>query len=140
MDRRVSADTAAIVRGLEPQTAIMRAARTMSRWIDPDRPWGLTVEQVASVNTHNVIKYLYEHRDKLKERLNGKATIHPEYKDLMSLIRSEKQRLRSELLTDIQEKYEREEPVRIIEQQLSGVKITKEVKVMSYFSEDTLPE
>jgi hypothetical protein len=100
MDRRVGADIAAIVRGLNLQTTIMRAARTISRWIDPDRPWGLTAEQAGSINTHSLIESLYEHWDKLKKRINGKATEHLEYKDLMILIRSEKQRLRNKLLAN----------------------------------------
>jgi hypothetical protein len=96
--------------------------------------------QAASVDNHPLITSLYEYRDKLKKSLMRKAADHPEYKELVKLIRSEKQRLRNELLVEIQEKYEREEPVRIIEQQLSGVKVSKELKVMSYFSKDTLPE
>jgi hypothetical protein len=144
INRRVSADTAAIVRGREPQTALMHAARTMSRWIDPNRPWGLTAEQAESVNTHPLIKSLYEHMDKLKRRLKangGKLTEHPEYQELMNLIRSEKQRLRNELLAEIQEKHEREELVRIIEEQLSGIKVKgPEAVAVSYFSEDTFPK
>jgi hypothetical protein len=55
-------------------------------------------------------------------------------------IANEKKRLRAALLTEIQERYEREGPVKVIEQQLAGMKISKEPKIASYFSEDTLPE
>jgi hypothetical protein len=55
-------------------------------------------------------------------------------------ITRERQRLRAALLAEIQERYEREEPVRVIEQQLAGVKINKKPKVLSYFSDDTSPE
>jgi Protein of unknown function (DUF3435) len=37
LHRRITADTAAIVRGLDPQESIMRSAYTMSRWIDSNR-------------------------------------------------------------------------------------------------------
>ena len=140
LHRRVTADTAAIVRGIDPQESVMRSARTMSRWIDPDRPWGLTAEQALSVNDDPLIQSLLEHRSRLKQRFGAKATDHPEYKELNNRIRSERQRLRNTLLAEIQDRYEREEPVRVIEQQLSGMKISKEPKVMSYFSKDTLPE
>jgi uncharacterized protein DUF3435 len=140
LHRRVTADTAAIVRGLDPQESIMRSACTMSRWIDPDRPWGLTEEQASSVNNDIIIQSLFQQRIKLKQRFGAKATMHQEYKKLEKRIRSEKQRLRDILLADIQERYEREGPVRVIERQLSGIKIDKQPKVMSYFSENTLPE
>jgi hypothetical protein len=38
LPRRVTADTRAIVSGMEPQHDLMRAACRMLRWIDPDRP------------------------------------------------------------------------------------------------------
>jgi hypothetical protein len=38
LHRRVMADTAAIIRGLDPQESVMRSACNMSRWVDPDRP------------------------------------------------------------------------------------------------------
>jgi hypothetical protein len=140
LDRRVSADTAAIVRGINPQEAIMRSACTMSRWIDPDRPWGLTAEQASSVNNDPLIKSLIEHRSRIKQRLGTKFAGYPLYKELEKRIQSERKRLRNELLVTIQKNYERDAPVRAIERQLAGVKISKEPKVMSYFSKDTLPE
>jgi hypothetical protein len=50
LSRRVTVDTQAIVCGLDPQYAVMRAACRMSRWIDPDRPQELTKEQSLSVD------------------------------------------------------------------------------------------
>ena len=38
LHRRVTADTAAIFRGLDPQESVMLSAYNMSRWINPDRP------------------------------------------------------------------------------------------------------
>jgi hypothetical protein len=140
LSRRVSADTQAIVRGLDPQSSIMRSACTMSRWIDPDRPWGLTSEQASSVNNDPLIRALVEKRKRLNQLLKRKTAGHQEYQELNKGITNERQRLRAALLKEIQEKYEREEPVRVIEEQLSGLKISKKPKVFSYFTEDTLPE
>ena len=56
--KRITVDTQAVVRGLQPQDALMRAASTMSRTIDPRRPRRLTAEQSVSVNdlpTHRPI-------------------------------------------------------------------------------------
>lgn len=140
LNGRVSADTAAIVRGIDPQESIMRSASTMSRWTDPDRPWGLTAEQASSVNNDPLIKTLLEHRSQLKQRLGTKFAGYAIYNQLEKQIHGERKRLRNELLVTIQKNHERHAPVRAIKQQLAGVKISKEPKVMSYFSEDTLPE
>ena len=74
LPRRVTVDTAAVVRGLDPQTSIMRSACTMSRWIDPNRPWDLTAEQAESVNDDPLIQSLLNERIKLKQRFRNKAT------------------------------------------------------------------
>jgi len=140
LHRRVTADTQAIIRELAPQESVMRSACNMSRWIDPDRPWGLTAEQAESVNNDPIIRSLTRRREKLSQRLKQKATEHPKYKVLVRRIANEKERLRAALLKEIQEKYEREGPVRVIERQLAGLKVSKEPKIVSYFSEDTLPE
>jgi hypothetical protein len=54
--RRVTADTAAIVRGLEPQYDMMRAICRMTRWIDLDQPQELTLEQSQSVSQHPCLR------------------------------------------------------------------------------------
>ena len=53
--RQVTADTRAIVSGMEPQHDLMRAACRMLQWIDPDRPQELTSKQSQSVNQHPII-------------------------------------------------------------------------------------
>ncbi|KAF1809568.1 C2H2 finger domain protein [Eremomyces bilateralis CBS 781.70] len=137
LHRRVTVDAAAIVRRVQPQDAVMQAACNMSRWIDPNRPWGLTAEQADSVNQTPLIRSLLQDRDRLKRRYSPK---HIKYIEHNKRIISEKQRLRASLLADIQEKYEKEGPVRAIEQQLSGVKISQKPIVASYFTTKTLPE
>ena len=138
--RLVEVDTQAIRRGLKPQKSVMRSACNMSRWIDPDYPWGLPTEQAESVNEDPVIRSFLQHRDRLKQRLKGRPLDHPIYQKLNKRIASERERLRAALLEEIQKKYEIEDPVRAIEQQLAGIKVSKEPKILSYFSENTLPE
>ncbi|KAF1967816.1 hypothetical protein BU23DRAFT_583589 [Bimuria novae-zelandiae CBS 107.79] len=90
--RRVMVDTQAVVRGIQPQMALMRAACTMSRSID---------------------------RQRLKCTL-ANATKHPKYKALTSEINRAKQRCRHTLLQEVQGRWEYEQPVRDVERQLAG--------------------
>lgn len=74
LSRRITADTQAIVRGIQPQDALMRAACTMSRSIDSRRPRRLTPEQSASVNDHPAVCSLLQQREQLKLHLKGSAS------------------------------------------------------------------
>ena len=66
--RKMTADTRAIVSGYEPQRDLMRAACRMTRWIDPDRPQELTLEQSLSLNQDPVVCRLIIKREKWKRR------------------------------------------------------------------------
>ena len=66
LPRRVTADTRAIVSGIEPQHDLMRAACRMLRWIDPDRPQELTDEQTWSINQHPAVRELVGQQAALK--------------------------------------------------------------------------
>ena len=57
---------------------------------------------------------------------------------LIRRIANKKERLRAALLIEIQERYKREGLVRVIDRQFASVKVSKEPKIVSYFSEDTL--
>ncbi|KAH8586142.1 hypothetical protein B0O99DRAFT_665868 [Bisporella sp. PMI_857] len=120
--RRVTADTAAIVRGLEPQYELMRAACRMSRWINLDRLQELTEEQFFFVNKDFTIQQLLARRAELKCRFEGEATKQP--------------RQRSALLKQIQSKWDLEHPVKEIELQLSGFKLTENVKATLDLSDE----
>src|SRR3954447_21324936 len=95
LPRRVTADTAAIVRGLEPQHELMRAACRMSRWINPDRPQELTEEQSLSVNKDPRIRQLLAQREELKCRFKSEATKQPIYQVLGREIFNERQQKRA---------------------------------------------
>jgi hypothetical protein len=119
LSRRITIDTQAVVRGIQPQTALMRAACTMSRSIDHRRPRRLTPEQSAAVNNDPSVRSLLNQREKLKRTISN-ATKHPTYKALGSKINQEKQRLRHVLLQEVKKRWEFEQPVHDVEQQLAG--------------------
>lgn len=126
--RVVTADTRGIVSGYEPQRDLMRAACRMTRWIDPDRPQELTLEQSLSVNQDPDIRRLVVEREKWKRRFQGTATQQPGYRMLGQAIFNARQRLRAALLKHLQDRWDLEHPVDEIERQLSGLKLSQDVK------------
>lgn len=98
----------------------MRAACTMSRSVDRRRPRRLTQEQSASVDNDPSVCSLLNRREQLKRTVPN-ATKHPKYKALASKISQERQRRRHALLKDIKVRWEFEQPVRDVEQQLAGL-------------------
>ncbi|KAF1952281.1 hypothetical protein CC80DRAFT_518793 [Byssothecium circinans] len=119
LSRRVTVDTQAVVRGIQPQTALMRATCTMSRSIDRRRPRRLTPEQTALVNDDPTVRSLLNRRERLKCTLTN-ATKRLKYKALTSEINRARQRCRHTLLQEVQERWEYEQPVRDVERQLAG--------------------
>lgn len=120
LSRRVTVDTQAVVRGIQPQDALMRAACTMSRSIDPRRPRRLTPRQSATVNDDPSIRLLLHRRDELRRSLK-RPTKDPEYQALNRRINQERQCRRHKLLQDVKKRWEYEQPVRDVEQQLAGI-------------------
>ena len=134
--RRVTMDAQAIVRGFAPQNELMRAACRMSRWIDPDRPWKLTSEQSASVNYDPHVLKLERARHKHRAR----ASQIQKHEELGREIRNVKQRLRDALRIKIKKEWDQEQAVKNIEQQLSGLKFSKNVKVKLESASNRTPE
>ena len=126
--RTVTADTRAIVSGYEPQRDLMRAACRMTRWIDPDRPQELTPEESLSVNQDPAVRRLVAEREKWKRRFQGTATQQPGYQIIGRAIFNTRQRLRAALLKHVQERWDLEHLVDEIERQLSGLKLSQDVK------------
>jgi len=126
--RTVTADTRAIVSGYEPQRDLMRAACRMTRWIDPDRPQELTPEESWSVNQDPAVCRLVTEREKWKRRFQGTATQQPGYRIIGCAIFNTRQRLRAALLKHVQARWDLEHPVDEIERQLSGLKLSQDVK------------
>ncbi|EMD66386.1 hypothetical protein COCSADRAFT_85560, partial [Bipolaris sorokiniana ND90Pr] len=129
LSRRITVDTQAVVRGIQPQAALMRSACTMSRSIDRRRPRRLTEEQSASVDDDPSICSLLNQRERLKRTVRN-ATKQPTYKALTTKINQERQRRRHALLKDVKERWEFEQPVRDVERQLAGLETNDDLELV----------
>ena len=129
----------AIVSGYEPQHDLMRAACRMTRWIDPDRPQELTLEQSLSVNEDPYIHRLVAQREKWKRRFRGTVTQQPGYHILSREIFNARQRQRAALLKQVQGRWDPENPVNEVELQLSGLKFDQDVKTNLDLADDMAP-
>ena len=132
----ITADTQAAYRGLEPQTAIMRAASGMSRTIDTRRPRDLSPEQIAQLDRHPELKLLRRQRHRLEAEISdiygGRRRakglpISDEYQRVLKEYRNRRKRLRDSQLKEVKRKYEKEQPIIDIERQLSGKGVKKEI-------------
>ncbi|KAL4891366.1 hypothetical protein BDV59DRAFT_203545 [Aspergillus ambiguus] len=134
LSRRINKNLPAIIRGLNPEDDIMRAACRMSRSIDPNRPQELTTAQSSSVNQDPEIIDLVRRRDSLSRQMgrplsnNHGTKRYAMYKKLNQEIAGARQRARNVLLTQIQAKYDREQPMLEIRRQLSGFNLAEEEK------------
>ena len=124
---------------MEPEKKLMGFACSMSRSIDPRRPWFLTPEQSKSVNDLPQIVKL----QKRVEGLSGarKGSLKSErYEKAVKRLRNEKQRQRRLLLNQIIAKYNKEQPVRDSAQQLSGKGANENVVGVLEQTENRTPE
>lgn len=127
LSRKISKNLPAIIRGLDPEEDIMRAACRMSRTIDPNRPQGLTTEQASSVNQLPEIAELKRRRDEIGQSLERPLSKHkgtPMYETHRKLnqeLTGAKKRAQDKLLAEVQNKYDREQPMLEIKRQLSGI-------------------
>lgn len=116
------ADICAIVSNFEPQRDLMRAASRMTRWIDPNRPQCLTLEQSQSVDKHPRLRQLLAQRARWNQRYKGTATKQSGYGSISSEIINLRQQLKAALLKKTRDTWDREHPVREVELQLDGLK------------------
>ena len=114
LGREICADTWAVVRGQKPQQALIRQACSVGHSMSKRRPFDLTVEQSASVNTDPLIvrlaKGLRRHRQGSKEYIEARRQL-----------RNEKGRLKRQLKQKVREEWTAEQAVDDIERQLHGV-------------------
>ncbi|KAL6228990.1 hypothetical protein BDW75DRAFT_235532 [Aspergillus navahoensis] len=146
LSRRINKNLPAIIRGLDPEDDLMRAACRMSRTLDPNRPRRLTTAQSESVNLQLEIVDLVRRRDELSRQMGRPLSKHEgtqEYlmhKKLNQEITGARQRARDALLSQIQAKYNREQPMREIQRQLSGVKLVEVEKPLKCSEEVPAPQ
>jgi hypothetical protein len=108
----VHVDAQAIVRGLPPQKRLMRFACSMSRSIDPRRPYKLSPEDSSSINELPRVRGLQELFQKHKQtrdlRSDRYKYMEGEYEQALCEQRNERQRqLLQKNLKRYQEKYNR---------------------------------
>ena len=142
LDRRIDKNLPALIRGLNPDDDIMHAACRMSRTIDPDRPQDLTTTQSSSVNQWPEVLDLVRRRDELRQQLGRPLSRHrgtvryEAYQKLNQEISGARQRARSVLLSQLQEKYDQEQPMLEVQRQLSQTKLAKAVSETLQHSEE----
>ncbi|KAK6222509.1 putative C2H2 finger domain-containing protein [Colletotrichum tabaci] len=118
LGREIGADLWGILRGQNPQQALIKQSGSIGHSISKRRPTDLTQEQSASIATHPTIRRLTTALRRLPQR--SKA-----YKDARQEINSEKQRLRRELKQSIIREWTDNQAVDDIECQLRGDDFTK---------------
>lgn len=128
-------DTQAAYRGLEPQTALMRAASGMSRTIDRRRPRRLTAAQQAEVDRHSEVRLLRRRlqsqrkwfKDKKRSIASIKGTsVYDEYQEFYRTHRNIRRRHEKARLTEVKARYKTEQPVIDIQRQLRGLPIPEQ--------------
>ncbi|KAJ5776688.1 uncharacterized protein N7511_001699 [Penicillium nucicola] len=148
----IHVDAQAIVRGMPAQKQLMRFACSMSRSIDPRRPYRLedssSVNQIPRVIAMEEFKQAREQARDVKRTTfeNAQFALKREFGDdppqegrferaeeLYNLavrdLRNEKGRQRNRLIRENLERYKNEQPVIDSERQLSGKMVDEEVKV-----------
>ena len=130
--RYITQDTQAIYRGLEPQTAVMRAASGMTRPLDPRRPRHLTDIELAEVKRHPEVKLLLRVRKSLAKRIRAKygiisrtkgTKIYDMYQQACRQHHSKKKAVRKALMAQVKVNYGKRQPLADIESQLNGTPV-----------------
>jgi hypothetical protein len=148
LDRNINVDVQNIYRGQAPQRDLMRFACSMSRSIDPRRPWKLTKEQSASINDLPCIIKLDQRVKKLSrargEDADGDDGERHEaermFQQASRRLRSEKQRQRRLLIADLVDRYKKEQPVIDSERQLAGLVVDEDTRGALERSDQMTPE
>lgn len=130
LPRYISADTQAAYRGLASQSSVIRVACGMRRSIDPRRPRKLTAEQLSQVNKHPSVITLYRERDDIDQKLAlakrvkaSSATLQllqASKREVTLAYRREKQRQKKVLLEKLKDRYNRDQAVADIQNQLNN--------------------
>ena len=132
---RYMPDTQAAYRGLKPQTALMRAASGMSRTIDPRRPRRLNLAQQAEVDRHPEVRLLRRRlklllqtfQDQKRSIASAKGTsLYNHYRQAYQAHRNLRRRHEKALLTEVKERYKKEQPVIDIQHQLEGLPVAEQ--------------
>lgn len=124
----------AIVRGLPQEKRLMRFACSMSRSIDPRRPYKLATEDSNAINKLPrvcALQELVQKRKQARDLCFGKQKKYEradqKYRRALRELRNEKQRQRNRQVRENLERYKNEQPVIDSERQLAGKVVDEEV-------------
>ncbi|KAJ5871101.1 uncharacterized protein N7529_003454 [Penicillium soppii] len=135
LPRRIGTDMQALMRGLEPDSAMMRAVTRMGRWIDTRRPRELSEKQKASVEGLPELQEAIQKRDSLAKKLDRGSTKSHRRLDRLHQSKKNVTNTRNRLLYDLRKRvrddFDSQQAVVDIERQLAGSAIhdeeTKEI-------------
>ncbi|KAI4087622.1 MAG: hypothetical protein L6R37_008299 [Teloschistes peruensis] len=128
-------DTQAAYRGLRPQTALIQAASGMSHTIDPRRPRKLNLAQQAEVDRHPDVRLLrwrlmlllLTFRDQQRSIASMKRTLlYNHYRQTYQALRNLRRRDEKAILTEVKERYKKEQLVIDIQRQLEGSPVAEQ--------------
>lgn len=129
----IHVDAQAIVWGLPEEKRLMRFACSMSRSIDPRRPYKLMTEQSRFINELPSVRLLQELVEKCKQvwdacygKKKYKRAVR-KYQQALCELRNERQQHHNCLVRENLERYKNEQPVIDSERQLSGKVVDEEV-------------
>lgn len=145
LPRRIGTDMQALMRGLEPDSAMMRAVTRMGRWIDTRRPRELTEEQKASVEDDPELQEAILKRDNLAEKLKRANKKGHKTLDRLHQLKKNVTNTRNRLLYDlrkrVREDFDSHQAVVDIGRQLAGSALyDEETKEILRTEEHMLPQ
>lgn len=145
LPRRIGTDMQALMRGLEPDSAMMRAVTRMGRWIDTRRPRELTEEQRASVEDIPELQEAIMKRDCLAQKLDHDGTKGRKRLDRLRQSKKNVTNTRNRLLYDlrkrVREEFDCQQAVIDIGRQLTGSALHEEgTKEILRTEEHMLPQ
>ncbi|OKP09913.1 hypothetical protein PENSUB_4625, partial [Penicillium subrubescens] len=124
LPRRIGTDMQALMRGLEPDTAMMRAVTRMGRWVDTRRPRELTDAQKASVETMPELQDAIHKRDRfalsLKQSRKKSRTELDRHEQLKRDVINTRSRLLYNLRKRVREEFDSSQAVEDIQRQLAA--------------------
>ncbi|KAJ6070739.1 hypothetical protein N7467_012058 [Penicillium canescens] len=124
LPRRIGTDMQALMRGLEPDSAMMRAVTRMGRWVDTRRPRELTDAQKASVEAMPELQEAIYKRDRFARNLKQGGKKSRRGLDRLEQLKRNVTNTRSRLLYDlrkrVREEFDSSQAVKDIQRQLAA--------------------
>lgn len=145
LPRRIGTDMQALMRGLQPDSAMMRAVTRMGRWIDRRRPRELTDAQKATVEHDPELQAAIRKRDVFAKKVQRSQKKTGRKLDKLDKLKrgvtNTRNRLLYALRQRVREEFDEEQAVLDIERQLAGTAILdEETKEQLQTEEHLLPQ